>query len=289
VENMDENKVLGGKTYCPAKSIFCHITTAGRVLPCPYLPMAFGDIKKESLLSIFSRIQGHPCMKEKGSYCPTRDLGFIRKRLAGVSAKTPYIEAVAENLLRVEGGCNNGCPDCGRDKTKVSLEGIAKAAAGADPGYSELELYGGEPFARADIFKALDRVPRRFGLNLYSNARAFSYGDLAAKLKKYNVHCVKTAVFSPDRERYEALTRVPGSFAQAMAGIRNLAAAGIPVSAYIPESEAGRNWNALKKLGVVSVSSYRRAKGGGAGQVFCFGRGADRVKLLWLKGSGGEK
>lgn len=287
VENQDENKVLGGKTYCPAKSIFCHITTAGKVLPCPYLPMAFGDMNEESLLPVFARIQGHPCMKERGSYCPTRDLGFIRRRLSSVGAATPYVEARCENLLRVEGGCNNGCRDCGRDASRLTAAAIRKAASKIDPGYSELEVYGGEPFARKDIFRVLASLPRRFGLNIYSNARAFSYPGLAAKLRRYKVHCVKTLLFSADPERHDAATRVPGSFAQAAAGVRNLCAAGIPVSLFLPEEEAA-GWQSLKRLGVASVSSFSRSPAGRAGQVFCFGRGAGRVRLLWVRGAGEE-
>ena len=283
VEDMD-NKVLGEETACPAKSIFCHITTGGLVLPCPYLPMAFGNIKKEPLLSIFSRIQGHPNMKEQGVYCPTRDPAFLKKHLGGLGPCRPCVPVTAENRICVEGGCNNGCRGCGRDKKKRTAGEIARAVARVDKGYSTLDLFGGEPFARKDIFKVLDRIPSSFGLNLYSNGRAFSYPGTVERLKKYNIHCFKVPVFSLDREKYEAFTRVKGSFAQALAGIRNLSRAGYPVSVFIPGAEASGNWKQLTVLGAVSVSSYTTGeKDALPDSVLCFGEKLGKVSLLWLR------
>lgn len=291
VEDMENNKVLGEKTVCPAKSIFCHITTSGKVLPCPYLPMAFGDIKKEPLLNIFDRIQGHPFMKEHGSYCPTRDSGFIKKHLCGVGPEKPYVTVAGANHVNVEGGCNNGCRSCGRDKKKRTMKAVLGDIARVDSRYSTLDLFGGEPFARKDIFDLLDRVPSRFGLNLYSNARAFSYPEAVKRLKKYRIHCFKVPVFSPDRAKFEAFTRVKGSFAQTLTGIRNLSRAGFPVSLFLPEAEAAGDWKKLTALGAVSVSSYAVSeKDALPDSVLCFGKKIGKVSLLWLRTgeAGGE-
>ncbi|HNW45654.1 MAG TPA: radical SAM protein, partial [Elusimicrobiales bacterium] len=283
VEDMD-NMVLGEQTACPAKSIFCHITTGGLVLPCPYLPMAFGDIKKEPLLTIFSRIQGHPHLKEQGVYCPTRDPAFIKKHLCGVGPEKPCVPVAAQNLVCAEGGCNNGCRKCGRDKKKRTAAEIARAVARVDKNYSTLDIFGGEPFARKDIFKILGAVPAGFGLNLHTNARVFSDPETVKRLEKYNIHCFKVPVFSLEREKYEAFTRIKGSFAQALAGIRNLSRAGFPVSVFIPEAEAGANWKKLAALGAVSVSSYAAATEGALpDSALCFGRQLGKVSLLWLR------
>ena len=287
VEDMESNPSLSAKTKCPAKSLFCHITTAGLVLPCPYLPLVFGDIKKESLLSIFSRIQGHPCMKENGCYCPSRDEGFLARRLAGVSESRPYLVMESDNAVRVSGGCNNGCRGCAERTAAVPRAAILKRLAAIDRRYSAVDIYGGDPLVRKDIFDLLAAVPSCFGINFHSNARAFSYPELVEKLKKSRIHCVKVPMFSLDKARYEAFTRVKGSFAQAAAGVRNLCRAGIPVSVYIPEGEVPKDLQPLLDLGVSSVSVYSPAvRGALPDTVLCFGKKVGKVSLVKLRGSG---
>ncbi len=79
-------------TRCSAKQFFCHITTTGDVLPCPYLPLKFGNIKQESISGIFARIQSSEVMKIGAMHCLARDIGFVKKYLVHLKPDQPYLD-----------------------------------------------------------------------------------------------------------------------------------------------------------------------------------------------------
>ena len=79
-------------SVCSAKKYFCHIMTNGDVLPCPYLPLVFGNIKKESLGVIFHRIQTSEIMKSGGMHCLARDIEFVKTTLSRITPDKPYIK-----------------------------------------------------------------------------------------------------------------------------------------------------------------------------------------------------
>jgi MoaA/NifB/PqqE/SkfB family radical SAM enzyme len=283
VEAMGHNASLGEETKCPAKSIFCHITTAGLVLPCPYLPLAFGDIRRESLLSIFARIQGHPLMKETGAGCPSRDSRFVKKRLGGLGRGRPLSYVECANKVDLGGPCSNRCGGCARGAA-LSEAAAAAAIRAVDKGYSTIEIFGGEPALREDFVRLLGAVPAGMGVVLHSNARLFAYPDLARRVAGFRIACVKVPVFSARPAAYEAASGVKGSFMQMAAGIRNLSAAGIPVSLYLPERESAGPWRRLAALGASSVSTYTRTeKDPLPDSVLCFGEKLGELRVLWLR------
>ncbi len=79
-------------TRCSAKQFFCHITATGDVLPCPYLPLKFGNIKEESISGIFARIQSSEVMKIGAMHCLARDIGFVKKYLVHLKPDVPYLD-----------------------------------------------------------------------------------------------------------------------------------------------------------------------------------------------------
>lgn len=78
-------------TICSAKQYFCHIMADGNVLPCPYLPLIFGNIKKESISNIFARIQNSEIMRIGGTHCLARDIDFVKKYLDKITPDMPYL------------------------------------------------------------------------------------------------------------------------------------------------------------------------------------------------------
>lgn len=80
-------------TRCSAKQYFCHITTRGDVLPCPYLPVVFGNVRREPLAPIFDRIQQSPLMRMGGTRCLARDLEFVRSHLSRTTPERPCLHA----------------------------------------------------------------------------------------------------------------------------------------------------------------------------------------------------
>jgi MoaA/NifB/PqqE/SkfB family radical SAM enzyme len=81
-------------SVCSAKKYFCHILTNGDVLPCPYLPLVFGNIRKESISVIFNRIQNSEIMKSGGTHCLARNIDFVKKYLSRVTPEEPFIRMV---------------------------------------------------------------------------------------------------------------------------------------------------------------------------------------------------
>lgn len=82
---------LGDVSVCSAKQYFCHIMANGNVLPCPYLPLVFGNIREESIATIFDRIQNSEIMRRSGPHCLARNLAFVRDFLSAVTPDEPYI------------------------------------------------------------------------------------------------------------------------------------------------------------------------------------------------------
>lgn len=78
-------------SVCSAKKYFCHIMTNGDVIPCPYLPLVFGNIRQESIATIFTRIQQSPVMKRGGTHCLARDISFVNDILSHISPDKPFI------------------------------------------------------------------------------------------------------------------------------------------------------------------------------------------------------
>jgi cyclic pyranopterin phosphate synthase len=130
--------------------------------------------------------------------------------------------------------CSNRCAFCiDADKRllpdRVAPALVAEMARGRAWGADYLEIIGGEASIRTD-FLALVRAARRVGYRdvvTATNGRRFSYADFARRAVDAGLTGVIVSVHGPDAALHDALTAAPGSFAQLMAGGRNLRAAGL--------------------------------------------------------------
>jgi threonylcarbamoyladenosine tRNA methylthiotransferase MtaB len=282
---------------CPAKSIFCHIAGNGLTMPCPYLPLAFGDVTRESIGEIFARMLDHPLLRKEGIYCPTRDPDYLDTYFKDLGPQRPYLPVRCHNFLDLGQRCNNNCRGCSLSESETPTPELLERLRAIDGGYATVHLYGGEPFLSSDIFKLLGAVNEKHAAVIHTNARVFAYAELAARLARFRVRAVKVPFFAFDREAFDAHTRAPGSYDQAVEGIANLDRNGVPVCIYSPLPVDDRNLERLKSLGVVSVSTYAPAAapeggeapaaGGGAeplpDTVMCFGRKVGRTAAVWVK------
>ena len=269
---------------CPGKSVFSYIAANGYVMPCPYSPIVFGDIKKESMVEILSRIHEHPLMSRGGLYCPTQDKNYLKTMLKGVGPDQPFIFARSLNRINCHARCNNRCRHCQVSREGIDVAQMLKAVGGVDKEYQTIHLYGGEIFTDEDIFPVLEKIGRDFELVIYSNARVFVDHALALRLQRLNIKAIKVPFFSLTGKSFDCITGVPGSFRQTLLGIANLCKAGIPVSVYIPQKEAGRDITLFISLGVVSVSSFKTGDSDLLpDSVLCFGGQLQEMHLLWLK------
>ncbi len=134
--------------------------------------------------------------------------------------------------------CNQNCPFCNarrpaEDPAFVARSRVLERIAGA-AGAEELVLTGGEPTLRRDL-PALIAAARDAGAGsvvLETNATvvdaARARGLAEAGLTLARVHLPGWG------DAYESVTRNPGSFAAALAGVRALAGAGVAVELAVP-------------------------------------------------------
>jgi MoaA/NifB/PqqE/SkfB family radical SAM enzyme len=135
--------------------------------------------------------------------------------------------------------CNNDCIHCcinrpandasawvGEITTKQVEDFLCKAA---DLGCLQVRFTGGEPLLRQD-FQALYIYARRLGLKvlLFTNACLITPGlaDLFQRMPP--LIKIEVTVYGMHRESYEAVTRVPGSFAQFQRGLNLLLERNVP-------------------------------------------------------------
>lgn len=64
---------------CFAGNRWMHIASTGDVLPCPYTPLTFGNIRDKPLAEIWSAMGKHPAYKKQSMVCMMRDPEFRQK------------------------------------------------------------------------------------------------------------------------------------------------------------------------------------------------------------------
>ena len=90
-----------GASRCRSGKEKLHITAYGDVMPCTFIPISFGNIRKEKLKVIRERMLNFPFISENNPMCiPSTHKGYneyIRGRLSS-SAKVPipYEEVLQE-------------------------------------------------------------------------------------------------------------------------------------------------------------------------------------------------
>ncbi|MDD2753125.1 MAG: radical SAM protein [Candidatus Portnoybacteria bacterium] len=140
-------------------------------------------------------------------------------------------EPIAEGLLVLVGfSCNNNCLMCSirgkekfyPDRTHHDLIGDLKQ--GREEGFNGVEFTGGETTLRRDIFD-LVAAAKDIGyqtIALSTNGRLLGYPDFCQKIVAAGLNKVTFSLLGPDKKTHEALTRVPGSFGEILAGIENI-------------------------------------------------------------------
>ncbi len=135
--------------------------------------------------------------------------------------------------LQVADRCNHACAHCYQiqgqkgeltlDQVRAVLDDLATA------GVLTLNVSGGEATLRPDLLDILRHARARgFAVRLYTNAflvdDAMADGIAAAGLLEVHV-----SVYSAVASEHEAVTRVPGSLARTLGGVRALRARGVRV------------------------------------------------------------
>ncbi len=125
--------------------------------------------------------------------------------------------------------CNSNCVCC--TKTRYShLGDIGTARAkelllsGVKNGCTDVVFTGGEPTIRADLGELVLHA-KQIGfkrVHVQTNGRMLSYPDFCKKLVDAGVDRFLVSIHGPSPDVHDAISRAPGSFEQAVRGIKNL-------------------------------------------------------------------
>jgi len=77
---------------CFAGNRWMHVASTGDVLPCPYTPLSFGNIRDEPLSALWSEMGKFPAYKKQSMVCLMRDPEFRKKYIHTIPEGTqlPY-------------------------------------------------------------------------------------------------------------------------------------------------------------------------------------------------------
>ena len=128
--------------------------------------------------------------------------------------------------------CYNNLPmsDSAARKAELSLaEHCQLLDQLQDAGCLWILYTGGEIFGRKDFPDIyMEAKKRGFLVTLFTNGTLIS-ASIADMLAEWRPFAVEVTLYGATRETYEALTRVPGSYARCMRGIKLLKERGLPV------------------------------------------------------------
>ncbi len=139
--------------------------------------------------------------------------------------------------LKLGFACNNNCLSCPQAHRRhfgdLSIDEIKGFLdKGRRNGDTQVVLTGGEPTVRPDIVEIV-RYAKSIGytdVQLQSNGRMFSYREFCKKIVGAGANSFFLGIHGPRPEIHDFLTRSPGSFNQAVQGIKNLRALSMHVA-----------------------------------------------------------
>jgi AdoMet-dependent heme synthase len=130
--------------------------------------------------------------------------------------------------------CNERCEHCYLDHdgegemTTAEILNLLDQLAAA--GVFFLTISGGEPLIRRDCFEIIEYARAlRFNVKLKTNAVLIREKE-ARRLRELNVEQVQISVYSHRAEVHDGISKLPGSLARTLAGVRRLRAHGLKVT-----------------------------------------------------------
>jgi radical SAM protein with 4Fe4S-binding SPASM domain len=161
-------------------------------------------------------------IKESPNYC------------LNVNSQTPSSENTFRQVwCELTGDCNLQCIHCYASAGESHIKGLTTdnwvnvVQQICELGCDNLQLTGGEPFLRRDLFNFVDiAVSKGTKVEIYSNLTLCPVD----KLMKYEGYIsVATTVLGPTAEIHDNITGVKGSFSQTIGVINQLVKSGIPI------------------------------------------------------------
>lgn len=154
--------------------------------------------------------------------------------------------------------CHLKCKHCYRDagtreqgelttkEGKELIDEIAKA------GFKVLILSGGEPLLREDIFELTAHAAAAGLRPVFGTTGTTITPEVAARLKAAGAACIGISLDSAGPGLHDEFRQVPGSFAAAVAGMKNCRAAGLPFQVHTTVVE--QNYHEFEAITDMAVS-----------------------------------
>jgi MoaA/NifB/PqqE/SkfB family radical SAM enzyme len=139
--------------------------------------------------------------------------------------------------LHLTDQCNNSCIFCVVNSHKEKREGVKKEILhkfleeNVGQGCESVNIHGGEATILEDFLSILDKI-RSLGypqVSLQTNARKLADPDYAQEVYNRGVKLFVVSMHGRNAAEHDEATREPGSFEQAIAGIRNVKSLGAKV------------------------------------------------------------
>ncbi|MDP6943237.1 MAG: radical SAM protein, partial [Myxococcota bacterium] len=145
-------------------------------------------------------------------------------------------------MLRLTTRCNSGCDHCtiadiAHHPDKTLEEASAELVQGRQTGCTELVVMRGEATLQPKVLLKLTRRARSLGythVQLQTNARMLSYGELVDRLMDAGMTFFEVSIFGHDTALHDAVDGTEGAFDQAIAGLRNLVDRGAALMVTVP-------------------------------------------------------
>ena len=145
-------------------------------------------------------------------------------------------------MLRVTTRCNSGCAHCtiadiAHHPDKTLEEATQELVRAQETGCDELVIMRGEATLQPKILLKLVRRARQLGyrhVQLQTNARMLSYGELVDRLMGAGLNFFEVSIFGHNAALHDAVDGTEGAFEQAMAGLGNLIARDADLMVTVP-------------------------------------------------------
>lgn len=184
---------------------------------------------------------------------------FSQVSLPALVSKFAGPDVPLSAMIEIADRCNEKCIHCYQvqgQKGEMSFEEVCQTLDQlAEMKVLFLTISGGEALLRRDFFDIVAHARNRgFVIKLYTNGLRVTE-EVARRLHEHAVQEVQISVYSSDPAMHDWVTGVPGSWEKTIAGVKHLAAHGVPTLLKTPvmginEDDADAFIALCKDLGV---------------------------------------
>ena len=170
------------------------------------------------------------------------------------------IRKLKKALIKIHYQCNSNCIFCwaegNRNSKPLKFTQIIKKIIQAQNLKADMiVLSGGEPLIHKDFFRVVDFLHQnKISWGIATNGRVCCYKKITEQLVKKGLRYVYFSLPSSNAQRYNAITRTPGSFEECIEGLNNLSRFNIELEINVPVGKF--NLNDLKGI-VDLVKDYK--------------------------------